>query len=307
LGGPFLFSNSLIIDHETCTCIDKKTGYDLLNPTPIKRSITKPTPRYGPELKKLQKKVIAEIKGLFLETRKTLDNAAKTPSICPIAAIQDHIEQIVSIDNLKQRSKILMDQYHDIFPPDIPDTCELPDDVLMKIKLHNDITPMVARAYSCPKKYRNGWKTLIEQHLATRCIRLSNSDYVSPAFIVPKANSNILPRWVNNYRKLNSNTVADNHPLPLVVDILRDCASHNFYGKIDMTNSFFQTQMDPESIKFTAVNTPFGLYKWCVMPMGLRNSPAVHQRQVTSTLRSLIGCKGSVAPYLYLCILWLIL
>jgi len=47
--------------------------------------------------------------------------------------------------------------------------------------------------------------------------------------------------------------------------------------------------MDPDSIKYTAVNTPFGLYEWCVMPMGLQNSPAVHQRRVTSALRSLIG------------------
>ena len=148
---------------------------------------------------------------------------------------------------------------------------------------------MVARAYSCPRKYREGWKTLIQQHLAAGRIRPSNSDYVSPAFIVPKSDPTVLPRWVNDYRKLNANTVADNHPLPLVNDILRDCAGHQFYGKIDMTNSFFQTKMHPDSIKYTAVNTPFGLYEWLVMPMGLRNSPAVHQRRVFSTLRSLIG------------------
>jgi hypothetical protein len=88
---------------------------------------------------------------------------------------------------------------------------------------------------------------------------------------------------------MNLNTVADNHPLPLVKNILRDCASHKFYRKIDMTNSFFQTCMDPDSIKYTAVNTPFGLYEWCVMPMGLRNSPAVHQQRVTAALRKFIG------------------
>jgi len=130
---------------------------------------------------------------------------------------------------------------------------------------------------------------LIEQHLAAGRIRPSNSDYVLPAFIVPKSDPNVLPRWVNDYQKLNQNTVLDNHPLPLVNDILHDCANHSYYGKIDMTNSFFQMKMDPDSIKYTAVNTPFGLYKWCVMPMGLRNSAAVHQWCVMSALRSLIG------------------
>jgi len=189
LGGPFLASNSLVIDHELRTCIDKKCGFDLLNPVSIRKSVVKPKPRFRPELVKLQKK-----------------------------------------------GELIKQDYIDVFPPDIPDTAELPDDVLMKIKLRNDVTPMVARAYSCPKKYRASWKTLIEQHLAAGRIRPSNSDYVSPAFIVLKADPNVLPRWVNNYRKLNLNTVADNHPLPLVEDILHNCATRKFYGKIDMMN-----------------------------------------------------------------------
>jgi Reverse transcriptase (RNA-dependent DNA polymerase) len=203
--------------------------------------------------------------------------------------VRTRIETLVTDEVLKRKSELFKQQFLDLFPPDIPDVCELPDEVLMNIKLHDELKPMVARAYSCPKKYREGWKTLIQQHLAAGRIRPSNSDYVSPAFIVPKANPTVLPRWVNDYRKLNLNTIADNHLLPLVEDILHDCAGHSFYGKIDMTNSFFQTRMHPDSIKFTAVNTPFGLYKWLVMPMGLRNSPAVHQRHVTSALRDLIG------------------
>ena len=56
-----------------------------------------------------------------------------------------------------------------------------------------------------------------------------------------------------------------------------------------MTNSFFQTLMKPNDIWTTAVTTPFGLYEWMVMPMGLRNSPSIHQRCVTAALWHLIG------------------
>ena len=159
----------------------------------------------------------------------------------------------------------------------------------MNVKLRDKLKLMVAWAYSCPKKYREGWKTLIEQHLVAGCIRPLNSDYVSPAFIIPKADPTVLPCWVNNYWKLNTNTMADNHPLPLVEDILHDCAGHKLYVKINMTNSFFQTWMHPNSIKYTAVNTPFWLYEWLVMPMGLQNSLVVHQHHICSALRSLIG------------------
>lgn len=48
-----------------------------------------------------------------------------------------------------------------------------------------------------------------------------------------------------------------------------------------MTNSFFQTPMHIDDI---LVMTPFGLYEWMVMLMGLKNAPPIHQRCVTAAL-----------------------
>ena len=47
--------------------------------------------------------------------------------------------------------------------------------------------------------------------------------------------------------------------------------------------------MQDEDIELTAVNTPWGLYEWTVMPMGIKNAPAIHQRRVSAALRKWIG------------------
>lgn len=95
-------------------------------------------------------------------------------------------------------------------------------------------------------------------------------------FHYSKADPFALPHWVNDYQQLNKNTVLDTFLLPCIDDILTDCSKGKIWGTIDMTNAFFQTCMKPSDISLTAVTTPFGIYKWCIMPMGLWNAPAIH-------------------------------
>jgi hypothetical protein len=56
-----------------------------------------------------------------------------------------------------------------------------------------------------------------------------------------------------------------------------------------MTNSFFQTYIHPNDIKYTAIDMPKGLHEWTVMPQGGRNAPATHQRRMYIALQPLIG------------------
>ena len=136
---------------------------------------------------------------------------------------------------------------------------------------------MATRNYSCPRQYREAFATLIQQRLDLGFIWLSSSAFASPSFIIPKADKTVLPRWVCDYRQLNANTIPDNYCMPHVNDILTECARGKIWATIDMTDSFFQTPMHPDDIHKTAVMTPFGTYEWCVMPMGFRNSPSIHQ------------------------------
>lgn len=89
--------------------------------------------------------------------------------------------------------------------------------------------------------------------MAAGHIRLSASVHASPAFLIPKADPAAKPERVNDYCQLNANTVPDTHPLP------GNCAKGKIWGKINMTNSFFQMKVDSKDIHLIAVTTSFGL------------------------------------------------
>jgi hypothetical protein len=207
-----------------------------------------------------------------------------------ISLLKTCINQLAAEGCLTKLDKRYKEKYTKCFPTDIPHMQDLPTDMYHHIDVRPDIPISMAHGYSCPHKYCDGWKTLIDQHYAARQIRLSSSQYTFPSFIIPKADATVLPRWVNDYQNLNHATIPDNYPLLCIDDILADCGKGKIWGKINMTNSFFQTLVHPDHVKYTATLTLFGLWEWVVMPMGLQNSPATHQHQVTMALKDLIGC-----------------
>ena len=220
-----------------------------------------------------------------------------------IDSIKTCIEQLAAESRLKKLDDKLKRKFTDQFPSDIPHVCDLPKAVYHHIEVKPGASISTAHAYSCPRKYHEGWKTLIDLHYAAGHIRPSLSQYTSPSFIIPKADDTVLPQWVNDYRNLNCATIPDNYPLPQIDDILADCAKGKVWGKIDMTNSFFQTLVHPDHVRYMATLTLFDLWEWVVMPMGLQNSPATHQCHVTMALKDLIGRICHV--YLDDIIIWL--
>jgi hypothetical protein len=146
-----------------------------------------------------------------------------------LKAVKNRICSLITTEIYRRKEQKLMEKFKTVFEP-IPHYDKLPTDVQAEIRLVIDPSkPIKSRNYyACPRKYKEAWHTLIQQHLNNGVIHHSSSPFASPAFIIPKSDPNVLPRWVNDYRQLNENTVTDSHHLPRIDDILNDCAK----GKI---------------------------------------------------------------------------
>ena len=296
LGLPFLVYNKIVIDHDARTAVDKSCGFDLLNENTTCRVATPSSPKLSPKDKrllilKLKRNVLSELKLKCSQRLHYLNSNGLLEPVRPfnpIAAITNRIQTLACQKNLVKLEEGIKNDFKDVFRP-IPHISELPTSETARIQLKNAYQTISKRQYDVPRQFRESFSILIQQRLDSGFIRPSSSSFASPSFIIPKADKNALPRWVCDYRQLNANTVPDNFSLPRIDDILADCAKGKIWATIDMTDSFFQTRMHPDDIHKTAVTTPFGNYEWCVMPMGFRNSPAIHQRRVTNALRQYIG------------------
>ena len=112
------------------------------------------------------------------------------------------------------------------------------------------------------------------------------SEWASNGFVVPKKEKG---KWrlVVDYRQLNEATLPDAHPLPLIENMLENQSKHKIWTIVDLSKGFHQIPLHPESRAKTAMNLAGKRYQWRVMPMGIKNGPAIFQRVKDHVLQGL--------------------
>ena len=96
------------------------------------------------------------------------------------------------------------------------------------------------------------------------------------------------PRFCIDFRRLNTLTVKDSHPLPRICETLESLAGAAHYLTFDLNSGFWQVPMDEESKQYTAFTLgSMGLYECKSMPFGLCNTPSTFQRLMQNCLGEL--------------------
>ena len=117
-------------------------------------------------------------------------------------------------------------------------------------------------------------------------IRPSNSPWCNAVVLVRKKDGSL--RFCIDFRKLNSLTVKDSHPLPRICEMLESLVGAAHYSTFDMNSGFWQVPMSPESKQYTTFTLgSMGLYECESMPFGLCNAPPTFQRLMLNCLGEL--------------------
>lgn len=157
----------------------------------------------------------------------------------------------------------------------------------LEIRLKNKDKFVERRPYRLSPVEREKVKGIIAELIKNNIVRESKSPYSSPIILVKKKNGD--DRLCVDYRELNSNTIRDHYPLPLVSDQIDKLAGGQYYNVLDMASGFYQIPISQDSIEKTAFITPDGLYEYLSMPFGLCNAPSVYQRCINRALGPLLN------------------
>lgn len=218
----------------------------------------------------------------------SLPNSSHSPTLLPL-----HLQKLTTHLNChSQREQLssLLSHFANIFDTSKHNISSTSISHVIRTIPHS---PPASKPYPIPDK-EEALYNIIQEFLDAKLISESNSPYAAPAILVKKSDGS--NRLVVDYKKLNLITIKDSSPLPNMEEVLRKLGhGYQYFSKLDLKSGFYQIPIQEQDKPKTAFVTPFGLYHFNVLPMGLRNSPPTFQKVMTDALKS---CRTFTLVYL---------
>ena len=225
-------------------------------------------------------------------------NAVSAKGPHPVSTLTEAKRQDLLLDKLDlsglddwpkeqaEKAHGLLKEYHDIFfleKQDMGHTKVAEHKIVLK---DPDTPPFKERFCRIPPPQLDEVREHLKLMLDAGVIRPSNSPWCNAVVLVRKKDGSL--RFCIDFRKLNSLTVKDSHPLPRICETLESLAGAAHYSTFDMNSGFWQVPMSPESKQYTAFTLgSMGLYECESMPFGLCNAPPTFQRLMQNCLGEL--------------------
>ena len=180
----------------------------------------------------------------------------------------------------------LLKEYHNIFSLEKHDTGHTKAAKHKIVLKDPDTPPFKERFHRIPPPQLDEVHAHLKMMLDAGVIQPSNSSWCNAVVLVRMKDRSL--RFCINFRRLNTLTVKDSHPLPRICKTLESLAGAAHYTTIDMNSGFWQVPMDEESKQYTAFTLgSMGLYEYKSMPFGLCNAPPTFQRLMLNCLGEL--------------------
>lgn len=200
---------------------------------------------------------------------------------------QPRIEfDIKHIKELPVRNKILgvLVKFMAIFASKLT---ELGKTNVLKHEIPTNGTAVSVRPFKTPFALRPFLEKQLIEMEKHGIIERSTSPYRAQLLMVKKKSGEL--RLCNDFRNLNSVTIKDRYPLPVIEDILHLLHGAKLFTTLDLFSGYWQIEIADEDKFKTAFSCEFGHFQYARMPFGLCNAPSSFQRAMEIILRPIIN------------------
>jgi hypothetical protein len=142
------------------------------------------------------------------------------------------------------------------------------------------------KVYPMTRDEDTALEKFLDEMVAKGYIRPSKSPYASPFFFVKKKDGKLRP--VQDYRRLNSHTVRNQYPLPLIAQLISDLSGAWIFSKVDVRQGYNNVRIKKGDEWKAAFKTKFGHWEPLVMFFGLTNSPSTFQEMMNVIYKEVI-------------------
>ena len=144
-----------------------------------------------------------------------------------------------------------------------------------------DALPVYKHPYRKSPEELLAIKNELQRMLKMKIIQPSKSEWGAPCILVRKPLENGMqqpPRFVVDYRGLNSVTRGDGYPIPSIASVLDSISQGKVFGHCDLASGYWQIPLRPQDRHKSAFCTHVGLYEFLRLPFGLKTAPNTFQR-----------------------------
>lgn len=154
------------------------------------------------------------------------------------------------------------------------------------LELEPNYEPHRSRAYQVPFAHLKVFKAELDRLVKIGVLEpQGRAEWIAGTFIIPKKDTSV--RWISDFRALNKYLKRKVYPLPRIGDILARRTGYKFLTKLDISMQYYTFELDDESSDMCTIATPFGLYKYRRLPMGVTVAPDIAQEVMEKVLRGI--------------------
>ncbi|MBW0539689.1 hypothetical protein O181_079404 [Austropuccinia psidii MF-1] len=157
-------------------------------------------------------------------------------------------------------------------------------EVDITLNIDRTYPPVLRRpAYPASLRAREALEThiqwLIQLGLLRRVVHNEEVEVTTPVII---AWNNDESRIVRGFRALNTYTVPDRYPIPIIQETLTKFSKAKYITSMDSLKGFNENVLMPKAKKLFRIITQCGIYEYLRMPFGIKNAPSHYERMMNT-------------------------